>query len=153
MPRNVYSEINLHIVWRTKESLQVLTEQIEPRVHDHIKHTVLETEGCLFQEIGGTEDHVHVVVSIPPTLLISEWIGRLKGGSSHYINKEIANRKLLEWQTGYGVVSFGAKDLPWVKTYVRNQRQHHARGTAHGRLERIEKERAEADEDKRAKAR
>lgn len=42
-----------------------------------------------------------------------------------------------EWQTGYGVVSFGAKDLPWVAAYIQNQREHHARGNAHGRLERI----------------
>ena len=145
MPRNVYSEINLHIVWHTKESAPVLIEQIEARVHDHVKNAVLNTEGCSFREIGGTENNVHLVVSVPPTLLISDWIGRLKGASSHYINKEIANRKVLEWQTGYGVVSFGTKDLPWVTEYVRNQKQHHARGTSQERLERIEKELAEAD--------
>jgi putative transposase len=45
---------------------------------------------------------------------------------------------LLDWQGGYGVVSFGAKDLEWVKRYVRNQKEHHARGTTHERLESIE---------------
>ena len=154
MPRNVYSEINLHIVWHTKGNALVLTDQIEARTHQRIKRGVLETEGCFFHDIGGTEDHVHLVVSIPSTLLISEWIGRLKGASSHYINSEIANRKLLEWQTGYGVVSFGTRDLPWVINYVRNQKQHHARGTTQDRLERIEREEAaEAESGKHAKAR
>ncbi|HSF23390.1 MAG TPA: IS200/IS605 family transposase [Blastocatellia bacterium] len=153
MPRNVYSEINLHIVWRTKASAPVLTEQIEARAHNHIKHAVLNSEGCLFREIGGTENHIHLVVSVPSTLLISEWVGKLKGASSHYINKEIANRKFLEWQTGYGVVSFGSRDLPWVIEYVRNQRQHHKRGSTYDRLERIERKVAEAEQGKHAEAR
>jgi hypothetical protein len=46
-------------------------------------------------------------------------------------------QKVLEWQAGYGVVSFGTGDLPWVIEYVRNQREHHARATVHDRLERI----------------
>jgi len=44
---------------------------------------------------------------------------------------------VLLWQEGYGVVSFGTKDLDWVRQYVRNQREHHARGTTHDRLERL----------------
>jgi hypothetical protein len=48
------------------------------------------------------------------------------------------NRKLLDWQTGYGVVSFGTKDLPWVVSYVRNQKEHHAKGTIVGRLEKTD---------------
>jgi hypothetical protein len=68
-----------------------------------------------------------------------EWIGRLKGASSHHVNHEICNRKVLEWQDGYGVVSFGTKDLPWVLEYIRNQRQHHASKRVFDRLERIDR--------------
>jgi putative transposase len=98
----------------------------------------VETPGTYFHDIGGTDDHVHLVVSVPPTLTPSEWIGRLKGASSHFINHEIANRKVLTWQAGYGVVSFGTRNLPWVVQYVRKQREHHARGQMRERLERIE---------------
>lgn len=154
MPRNVYSEINLHVVWHTKNNAPVLADLIEARMQQHIQHHVIQTNGCIFHGIGGTDDHVHLVVSVPPTLLISEWIGRLKGASAHYINNEIANRKLLEWQTGYGIVSFGTRDLPWVLNYVRNQRQHHAGTTTYERLERIERDTvAEAESGKHAKAR
>lgn len=89
-------------------------------------------------EIGGIETHVHVCLTIPPTVAISELIGQLKGGSSHEVNHANPTRdKLLEWQTGYGVVSFGTRDLEWVKDYVRNQREHHSRGKTYDRLERI----------------
>ena len=101
-----------------------------------LRHRAVDEPGVVFHGIGGTDDHVHLVATVPPTLLISEWVGRLKGASSHYINHEIANRKLLEWQTGYGVVSFGTSHLEWVLDYVRNQREHHRSGAAQQRLER-----------------
>ena len=89
-------------------------------------------------EIGGTETHVHLAVSVPPTLTPSQWIGELKGGSAHDVNQQTGKRqKVVQWQAGYGIVSFGTKDLEWVIQYIRNQRQHHAKGTVHDRLERI----------------
>jgi putative transposase len=91
-----------------------------------------------FHEIGGIETHIHLVVTIPPMLGISEWIGQLKGASAHEINVKVGlSNKTLQWQTGYGVVSFGTGDLDWVKAYVRNQRRRHAEGKIVGRLERF----------------
>ena len=138
MSHNHYSEINLHIVWHTKESLPLLTPTVEPLTHRYVKQRLLNTEGVFVHEVGGTETHLHVVVTIPPSLLISEFIGQLKGASSHEVNKQLGLRnKSLQWQTGYGVVSFGSGDLDWVKSYVRNQRKHHAAGKVFNRLERI----------------
>lgn len=145
MLRNYYSEINLHIVWHTKNSLPLLTPEVEPLAHRFLKKRIAETPGAFYQEIGGIETHVHVVVSVPPTLLISEFIGQLKGGSSRDVNQAMGRgAKVLQWQTAYGVVSFGTRDLPWVVYYVRNQREHHARGTTHERLERITLDEPEA---------
>ena len=98
----------------------------------------METEGVRFHAVGGLHDHVHLAVSVPPTLKISDWIGELKGASAHYVNHKVADRKVLEWQAGYGVVSFGTKDLPWVVRYVENQREHHTAGRIYSRLERAE---------------
>ena len=44
-------------------------------------------------------------------------------------------KKALEWQAEYGIVSFGTKDLEWVKQYIRNQKQHHASGSTVDHLE------------------
>ncbi len=137
MPRNAYAEINLHITWHTKDNAPVLVDLVEDRLHRYLKHRALQTEGVIVHEIGGTPDHIHLAVSIPPTVGISDWIGKLKGASAHYINHEICNRKVLGWQTGYGVVSFGTKDLPWVVAYIQDQKSHHAADTVHDRLERI----------------
>jgi REP element-mobilizing transposase RayT len=99
----------------------------------------IDLGGIYIHEFGGTETHIHIAASIEPTVTISEMIGQFKGFSAHEINQQIGRGdKILEWQAGYGVVTFGTKDLPWVLAYVRNQKDHHARGTTHDRLERIE---------------
>jgi putative transposase len=62
----------------------------------------------------------------------------LKGASSHEVNEQLGLcGKVLQWQAGYGIVSFGAGDLEWVKEYICNQREHHAHGRISDRLERI----------------
>ena len=134
MSEYAYSEINLHITWHTKSNLALITPEIESKLHQFLKHKIIETDGAYFHAVGGTENHIHLAVSIQPELAISKWIGQLKGGSSFYINKPV-NHKLLEWQRGYGIVSFGTKDLQWVVNYVLNQKEHHKKGATHDRLE------------------
>lgn len=120
MSRNYYSEINLHIVWHTKSSSPLLTPEIEPLAHRYLKKRIIDTIGAFVHEIGGIETHVHIAVTVPPTLLISDFVGQLKGGSSHDVNQALGGRqKELQWQSGYGVVSFGTRDLPWVVEYIR----------------------------------
>lgn len=138
MAGNYYSEINLHIVWHTKQSRPILTPEIERKVHSWLTNQLMNQPGVFVHEVGGTETHIHLAVTVPPTLTISECVGRLKGGSSHEINHHNPTKdRLLQWQTGYGVVSFGTKDLDWVKRYVRNQKDHDAGGRTHQRLEAI----------------
>jgi putative transposase len=138
MSHNFYSEISLHLTWHTKGSLPLLTSQVEELIHRDVKQRIINTPGAFVHEIGGTEAHVHVAISVPPTLLISELVGQLKGASSHDVNRQLGlHGKKLEWQTGYGVVSFGTGDLQWVKEYIQKQKEHHASGRVFDRLERI----------------
>ena len=138
MSRNYYSEINLHLTWHTKESAPLLTADVEEFVHRWLKQRIVNTPEVFVHEIGGTENHVHLGVAIPPTLLISDFVGQLKGASSHDANQQFSCRgKVLHWQSGYGVVSFGTGDLDWVRAYIRDQRAHHGCGKVFDRLERI----------------
>jgi len=115
----------------------MITKDIEEPLYKYLKHRCAQTTGVFCHDVGGTADHIHLCVSIPPTLLISDWIGELKGASSHHINHNV-RPKALQWQTGYGVVSFGKNNLAFVKEYIQNQKAHHTSGETHVRLERIE---------------
>jgi len=138
MARDAYHEIFLHLVWHTKESRGLIIPDWEDRLHDIIRRRALEPGNVFVHEIGGTRNHVHIVVRGGPTLPIAEWTGKVKGGSSYDMNHTAGYPDRLEWQSGYGVVTFGAKDLPWVIDYVRKQKQHHLAGTVFDRLERVE---------------
>jgi putative transposase len=137
MPRNVYWELFYHFVWRTKDSEPMLSRSVEESTHKYLVHRALRTPSAIVHAVGGIEDHVHLAASLPPTVEIAKWIGDLKGASAHEINHGPCGAGALAWQTGYGVVSFGKRDLPWVVEYVLTQREHHAEGRAEDRLERI----------------
>ncbi len=144
MSRDVYSEINLHLVWHTKESRNLILPEMELDLYAILRHRVL-TEGACCNTVGGTGNHVHLAIRIPPTLTISEFIGRLKGGSAHDLNALPQWRKSLEWQSGYRVVSFGTRDLAWVARYIEEQKAHHAGNTIQDRLERWVEDEPAAD--------
>ena len=138
MSDNYYSEINLHLTRHTKLSRPLLTPDIEAMTFACLREKAAALGDIYVHEIGGTETHVHLALSIEPTVLISEFVGVLKGYSAHEVNRRSGvGRTQLQWQTGYGVVSFGTRDLPWVVEYVRNQKEHHAAQRVFERLERI----------------
>ena len=87
--------------------------------------------------VGGTDDHIHPVVSVPPKIALSTFIGQVKGNSSHFVNHELNLGIQFSWQTEYGVVSFGGKMLDMVVRYAKNQRKHHADGTIIAMLEQV----------------
>jgi len=146
--RNFYAEINLHLTWHTKGSSPLLVPKVEAEVHHYLRGRCINTPGVYVHEVGGTETHVHLAISIAPTVLISELVGQLKGSSAHEVNQKLG-RKLVEWQTGYGVVSFGTRDLKWVVDYVRDQKDRHARRAVEDRLERFTAPEAEAEAEPR----
>ncbi|MFT3746015.1 MAG: transposase [Pyrinomonadaceae bacterium] len=132
MSIRVYSEINLHVTWHTKNSLPMITGAMQPELFAFLKNKIVETRGAYFHPIGGIETHLHIAFSVKPSIHLDEWIGQLKGASSFEMGKG------LQWQAGYGIVSFGTKDLPWVVRYIHGQREHHTKGTIQDRLERCE---------------
>jgi putative transposase len=77
---------------------------------------------------------MHIVISIPPALAISDVIKRLKGASAHDFPS-------IQWQHGYGVFSVSEKLLPFAIQYVQNQKLHDAENSIHLALEMSEEER------------
>ena len=136
MSSRAYFEVYFHITWHTKSNLPLITPAIEPDLYKFIRDRVFATDGAIVHAIGGIEIHVHIAVSLPPTLQPAEWVGQIKGASSHHINR-LHGPNILQWQNGYGIVTFGEKDLEWVVGYIENQKQRHGSRRISDRLERI----------------
>jgi REP element-mobilizing transposase RayT len=118
-----------HFVWATKERNPIITADCEIKLHQYMigKADALK---CIVHAINGTEDHVHIIASIPPTLSISDFVKNIKGSSAHHMNHALlSSPKSFAWQAGYGVFSLGSKQLDQAITYVQNQKVHHAEGS------------------------
>ena len=109
-----------HIVWATKDRHSLIMPQIESDLHRYISQKINDI-GCIPHAIGGIENHVHMVVSIPPKMSISEFVKTVKGSSSHFANQRTA----FAWQRSYGVFSLGAKQSETAVDYVKNQKSRH----------------------------
>ncbi len=78
--------------------------------------------------IGGTEDHVHLLVGLNSSHRLDYFMRDLKADSSEWVHKEIGQR-MFGWQKGYGAFSVSPSNIDAVKRYVTNQEQHHRRKT------------------------
>ena len=94
--------------------------------------------GLYLHRIGGTQDHIHILVYIPPKVAVSDAIGQIKGSSSYFVNKELAGDSVLYWQQGYGVITISEENFERVDSYIRNQEEHHRTNTAWDQLEEID---------------
>ncbi|MBU0618338.1 MAG: IS200/IS605 family transposase [Planctomycetes bacterium] len=137
MSSHVFHEIFLHLNWHTKSDHPTLQEQVEQLAHTFLRDKAKRLKGLTLHELGGTDTRVHLAVQIEPFLAVSEMVQELKGAASHEVNRRTGH-KALEWQRGYGVVSFGRKHLPWGVEHIRRQREQHADGTVERRLEAYE---------------
>ena len=122
-----YWKIYYHFVFGTKNRLSLIDATLEPELYRAIAAKTKEMGGFV-HAIGGIEDHVHLAVSVPPKIAPAKFIGDVKGNSSHYVNRIIKPDFEFYWQSEYGVVSFGERNLASVVRYIHNQKQHHADG-------------------------
>ena len=120
-----YWRLFYHLVWSTtKRHPQIDAETAELsqrsfRATCHDLHIIVHA-------IGTMPDHVHLAVSIPPTVAVTDAISRLKGSASHLVNRAMTRDDNFSWQNEYAVHSFGERHLPAVVDYVLNQHARHA---------------------------
>jgi len=119
-----YWRLFYHFTWSTKDRLLVIEPAWEADLH-RVVTAKAQALGAIVYTVGGIEDHVHLVASVPPKLALSDFVGQLKGNSAHFVNHIQIPSASFAWQKGYGVVSFGEKHLEMVVQYVRLQREHH----------------------------
>jgi putative transposase len=130
----VFHKLYYHAVWTTYLRQPEITIEIEkylyPFLINKAKRFHCEILGC-----NGTDDHVHIVINIPPSESVSDIVGKLKGSSSYFLNKELQVTKDFNWQDGYGILSFAEKDLPKVLRYIERQKHHHKENKINTALE------------------
>jgi REP element-mobilizing transposase RayT len=136
---HTFHQLYYHFVWTTRSREPLISREWRPRLLELINEETKNRGGWPIRH-NAMPDHVHLLVRLPPTVLVAEFIGQLKGATSFRVNKEIAPRFKLKWQEGYGVLSLRRDELPKVSRYIDNQEEHHRRGSLSVLLERTESE-------------
>jgi putative transposase len=113
-----------HCVFSTKERRSTIDEELQERLWPYMGGIARENKMAALA-IGGVEDHVHLLLSIPSTLSIAHAVQLIKGGSSKWVHDTFPDKKGFEWQQGYGAFTVGISQVPVTKRYIANQCEHH----------------------------
>jgi REP element-mobilizing transposase RayT len=125
---NVFTNLLYHVVFSTKDREPFIAVEAQPLLFAYMGG-VLRSERCVAIAIGGVEDHVHLLVKVPPSRPVSEIVGRVKGSSSRWIEQQPWFEGGFAWQRGFSAFSVSQSLVHRVKRYIRKQREQHENGS------------------------
>jgi putative transposase len=121
MPQSL-AKVNVHIVFTTKYGQKLINDEIREELHSYTIG-VLSNLGCYTYEIYANPDHIHILCTLPRTVTMANLVSKIKTTSSKWLkNKGMPD---FYWQEGYGIFSVSSSKIEVVKTYIKNQPQHH----------------------------
>jgi len=117
-----------HCVFSTKGRRPLITPVLRERLWPFLGGIARQNKMKAI-EVGGVEDHVHILLSIPATMAIAKALQLIKGGSSKWVNETFPECREFAWQTKYGAFSVSESRTEPVIEYIRGQEGHHRKMT------------------------
>ena len=119
---HAFTNLLAHVIFSTKERAPLIDAELRPKLHAYLGGIVRELDGTPLS-VNGTDDHVHLLLSMPPTISTSDAMRVLKTNSSKWVHD--ARRKPFGWQAGYGAFSVSKSNVEAVSRYIAEQEEHH----------------------------
>lgn len=121
---STFTQILYQIVYSTKYRERTLNAENRKELYKYI-WGILKNNNCHLYQIGGVEDHVHIVTHIHPSVALANLIKDIKLASTDYIKKENLFPYFNGWQDGYGAFTYSIEAKEDLSKYVLNQEEHH----------------------------
>ena len=121
---NTFTSLHYHLIFSTKNRHPWIAVDIQQRLWEYLGGIARDNDMKALQ-VGGIEDHVHILLGAPPTMTVSKAVQLLKGGSSKWMHDNFPALAAFAWQDGYGAFSVSRSQAPEVVEYIANQREHH----------------------------
>lgn len=121
---NTYSQVYLHFVFAVKYRKATIEEPIRSKVEGYMA-TLTRNEGHHVHALYAMPDHVHLLTGYKVTQSIPDFVQKLKGATSRWINEQGLTAGHFHWQEAYGVFSHGPDSLEAVRQYILHQPEHH----------------------------
>lgn len=122
---HTYFQNVVHVVFSTKERRKLIPLEMKERFWSYIAG-ICKAEGIFVHAINGMEEHVHLLLQIPPTIAAAKAVRTIKANSSRWMRQRV---RAFSWQQGYSGFSVSKSNIPVVVRYIRNQERHHKRMT------------------------
>ena len=119
-----YISCHIHYVFSTKDREPWITADIRERLFQYMSGTARKHNMASLR-VGGTEDHIHQLVSLPATLSVAKAVQLIKGNASRWIHETFPQHQHFSWQEGYGAFSVSVSQLERIIAYIDNQQEHH----------------------------
>jgi REP-associated tyrosine transposase len=116
-----FSRIHLHLVFSTKDRRNAIAKEWQPRLWAYLGG-ICRNHEIIPLAIGGTENHVHLLIQLPPTIAPAKAVALLKANSSKWMGEQ---GHAFSWQEGYGAFSVSSSNLDRVLRYIQDQDAHH----------------------------
>ena len=120
---STYLSLYYHLVFSTKGREPVIAQAWRAKLHKYLAGTV-EGLGAQCEIVGGTADHVHLLVKLRATHTLADFMRELKKASSTWVHEDLAERAFA-WQEGYAAFTVSASAVDEVRRYIENQEEHH----------------------------
>jgi REP element-mobilizing transposase RayT len=121
-----FTNLLTHVIFSTKDREPMIRDEIRAELHAYLGGLARELKGKAFS-INGTNDHVHMLLSLPPNVSTSEALRFIKANSSAWVRRRW--KRAFAWQLGYGAFSVSKSNAPHVVKYILNQESHHRQVT------------------------
>ena len=115
---HTYASNFIHCIFSTKDRRPLISAERMDGLYAYLGG-IARSEGFTLVAAGGTANHVHLLIVLPPTIALATAVQKLKGSSSRWMGKGFS------WQEGYGAFSVSPSQVPVVKTYIQSQERHH----------------------------
>lgn len=121
---NTSTQLYIQIVFAVKGRENLISKGNREELHKYITGIVQNRDQKLLS-IFCMPDHVHLLISIKPTISISDLVRDIKAGSSKFINDSKWIKGKFNWQEGFGAFSYSKSQIDTVVNYILNQEEHH----------------------------
>jgi putative transposase len=119
------AQLYVHLVFSTKNRTPFLKDKLfRGRVHAYLKG-ICDNQDTPSLQVGGAEDHVHILCRLSKNLAVADLVRELKRDSSSWIKLEQPSLADFHWQAGYGAFSVSPSHVEALKEYIKNQEEHH----------------------------
>jgi putative transposase len=120
---HTFTNVLIHSVFSTSSRAPLLTDTVRPDMHAYLGG-ILKELNVVPVVIGGTADHVHLLMELPGNVAVADCMRVVKTNSSRWANKR---RPSFAWQGGYGAFSVSQSRRAAVVRYIQDQKEHHRR--------------------------